>query len=1360
MNDRTANSMKNEYKVKLRFIVLTLFLVVFYTSLLFSATVYIDPGYSGTTQNGNIQTPYSSWAQVSFANGNTYLQKRGTTYTTSGKIFVYQKSNITIGAYGSGARPIIISSGGSGTKVVDIGFSQNCTVSDLEIASTGNATTCILIAGASSYNNTIDNCILRNCQWGFRATSGFDKIKLTNTEIHTISDDGVFIQDVTNVEISNCNIHDVNMNWYYVGHSQSQAAGDGIQLLGNCNNFIIHNNIINRSNSGNKFNIIVNSDTPNNATGVITHNIVTTPLSEGDGGAGIYLGAGNNILVEHNTIQGELDGIYNHTPGLKILGNVFQNLPVGVNSLNSTSTIYIANNTFHNVRTQIKGANIHVVNNIFNLTQTGDVAIYKYYPYILTENTNCYSSGQPGNNSIVGNPMFINASAGNFRLQSTSPCINHGSATPMQYDMDNISLPQGNAPDMGAFEYSGGQTSNNPPVINNQTFSINENSQSGTAVGTVTASDPDAGQTLAFTLISGNTNNAFTLNTVNGQLSVANSAALNFESISSFSLTIRVTDNGAGNLSSQATVTVSLNNVNETPVIQNQSFSVIQNTTNGTIVGTIIASDPDLNQTISFAIMAGNTNNAFSVNASNGKLSVSNSAALNPGTFSLTVRATDSGTPALYAQANVTVTVTQQGNQSPVIANQTFGVQGYAPNGTVVGTVVATDPDAGQSLSYSIISGNTSNVFLLNASTGRLTVANSGALTPGNFYLTVRATDNGSPALYAQATITIVVSQQGNQAPLIDNQTFTATAYASNGTVIGNIAAKDPDENQTLTFSIISGNTNNTFSLNSTSGKLTVANSGYMSPGNFNLTVRVTDNGIPALFSQAIVTITVEPTGNQPPVIANQTFNTTANLPNGTFIGTVLASDPDNGQTLRYSITAGNNSNIFALNTTNGKMTVANSGALNPGSYNITVRVTDNGNPALYAQATITIIVSSQSNQPPVITNQSFITAENKSNGSFIGTVLASDPNQGQTLSYSIVAGNISNAFAINTSNGRLSVNNSTALNFEVTQSFGLIVRVTDNGSGNLWSQATVTIKLTDVNEAPEIANQSFTIPENLFNGARVGYVNATDPDAGQSVTFKIISGNTNNAFELAAYTGSLGVKNSAALDFETNPVFNLRVRATDNSSQHLYSDATITVNLTNVNESPFISPGSISIAEFTPVNTEIYRIEPINLNQNLTYSIIEGNTADAFNINTSTGVVSVNNSAALNISENPEFTLIISVTDHENDEYSGTVNLKIAVISDENTGSGVTMAIENIQPENLKIFPNPSPDGIFHIDAEQLTDSYSLQVFDISGKMISLMKFQTATSNTIDLSGQPKGTYFLKISSPNSSFTHKVIKN
>lgn len=103
-----------------------------------------------------------------------------------------------------------------------------------------------------------------------------------------------------------------------------------------------------------------------------------------------------------------------------------------------------------------------------------------------------------------------------------------------------------------------------------------------------------------------------------------------------------------------------------------------------------------------------------------------------------------------------------------------------------------------------------------------------------------------------------------------------------------------------------------------------------MSPGNFNLTVRVTDNGIPALFSQAIVTITVEPTGNQPPVIANQTFNTTANLPNGTFIGTVLASDPDNGQTLRYSITAGNNSNIFALNTTNGKMTVANSGPSTP----------------------------------------------------------------------------------------------------------------------------------------------------------------------------------------------------------------------------------------------------------------------------------------------------------------------------------------------------------------------------------------------------------------------------------------------
>ncbi|MBL0135866.1 MAG: cadherin repeat domain-containing protein [Chitinophagaceae bacterium] len=128
---------------------------------------------------------------------------------------------------------------------------------------------------------------------------------------------------------------------------------------------------------------------------------------------------------------------------------------------------------------------------------------------------------------------------------------------------------------------------------------------------------------------------------------------------------------------------------------------------------------------------------------------------------------------------------------------------------------------------------------------------------------------------------------------------------------------------------------------------------------------------------------------------------------------------------------------------------------------------------------------------------------------------MASDPDAGQTLTYSILSGNTGGAFAINASSGALSVATSSALNFETTPSFTLVVKVQDNGTGSLSNQANITITLTNVNEVPVIANQTFAIAENSANGSAAGTVVATDPDAGQTLTYSILSGNTNGAFSI-----------------------------------------------------------------------------------------------------------------------------------------------------------------------------------------------------------------------------------------------------
>lgn len=185
--------------------------------------------------------------------------------------------------------------------------------------------------------------------------------------------------------------------------------------------------------------------------------------------------------------------------------------------------------------------------------------------------------GTPGENdllTIVGTGVDTPSGTGSGQIVATGGAV---------IDYEEIE-----AVDVGA---PGG---NNPPTINPATFAVDENSPNGTVVGTPMASDPDMGQTLSWSIVGGNTGNAFTINAMTGQITVATSAALDFETTPTFSLTVRVTDNGSTPLSAQATITINLNNVNERPDVGNFTFTIAENSPNGTFVGTITATDPDV----------------------------------------------------------------------------------------------------------------------------------------------------------------------------------------------------------------------------------------------------------------------------------------------------------------------------------------------------------------------------------------------------------------------------------------------------------------------------------------------------------------------------------------------------------------------------------------------------------------------------------------------------------------------------------------------------------------------------------------------------------------------------------------------
>lgn len=137
-------------------------------------------------------------------------------------------------------------------------------------------------------------------------------------------------------------------------------------------------------------------------------------------------------------------------------------------------------------------------------------------------------------------------------------------------------------------------------------------------------------------------------------------------------------------------------------------------------------------------------------------------------------------------------------------------------------------------------------------------------------------------------------------------------------------------------------------------------------------------------------------------------------------------------------------------------------------------------------------------------------------------------------------------------------------------------------------------------NSAPEIVAQEFTIAENSANETEVGTIAASDPDYNE-ITFSILSGNTDNAFSVGSSTGLLIVNNADALNYETNPVFNLSIQVSDGS---LTSSAMITVNVENATGlSPIASASEIKVYP-NPVSGILFLTTPENYSVEI-YSVI-----------------------------------------------------------------------------------------------------------------------------------------------------------
>ncbi|MCG8487699.1 MAG: hypothetical protein MI756_09560, partial [Chromatiales bacterium] len=337
--------------------------------------------------------------------------------------------------------------------------------------------------------------------------------------------------------------------------------------------------------------------------------------------------------------------------------------------------------------------------------------------------------------------------------------------------------------------------------------------------------------------------------------------------------------------------------------------------------------------------------------------------------YDVQVTVTDDGTGNLTDVQDIAVTV-NNANDNPVITSDGGGASAAvnAPeNQTAVTTVIATDADVGDNLTYSISGGADAALFGIVGGTGVLTFnAAPDFETPtdaganGVYDVQVTVTDDGTGNLTDVQDIAVTVTG-GNDNPVITSNGGGATgnvAIDENTTAVTTVTATDPDVGDNLTYSISGGADAAAFSIVPGSGVLSFSSvPNFETPTDagsnnvYDVQVTVTDDGVGNLTDVQDLAVTVNNVNENPTITSNGGGASAAvNMPEGqTAVTTVVATDPDTGDNLTYSISGGPDAALFNIDGGGALSFLAAPSFSTPtdsganGVYDVQVTVTDDG---------------------------------------------------------------------------------------------------------------------------------------------------------------------------------------------------------------------------------------------------------------------------------------------------------------------------------------------------------------------------------------------------------------------------------
>jgi hypothetical protein len=242
-----------------------------------------------------------------------------------------------------------------------------------------------------------------------------------------------------------------------------------------------------------------------------------------------------------------------------------------------------------------------------------------------------------------------------------------------------------------------------------------------------------------------------------------------------------------------------------------------------------------------------------------------------------------------------------------------------------------------------------------------------------------------------------------------------------------------------------------------------------------------------------------------------------------------------------------------------GRLTIAD---LTAGPHTLTITYREDGaklDKVLITTSNVSIItpefVGPNCGQAPAIApGQGFRINENATGGSSLGSVLATDPDEGNVLqNWKITGGTGATVFTIDVSTGELTLKDGVSLDFESAAStYDLILTVSDGYFTS--TPVTITVDLINENDNVPVINspQDFVIDNWVADGDIAGVVLAMDMDDKNQPGFttfqhwQIISGNGDRYFNIDPVTGELIISASLMLNREGDETYGLRISVSD----------------------------------------------------------------------------------------------------------------------------------------------------------------------------------------------------------------------